>query len=108
MRIYLYILAFFLPFKAWAACPELKYIRDFLPIIREKLVQNSDEPLVINGVKFQVRHQGPHQPVHDLLAGIFEGYTIDRLKETTPGVCLYRLRDNRTPVQGKFMLILQD
>ena len=59
---------------------------------------------MINGQKYKARYDEPNQAVDDLLAGNFQGYVIERLKETTPDECHYRLRDDRTPVHGSFIL----
>lgn len=107
MRVYLYLITFLLPLKAWATCPELAFITESIKEIHARLIQNSDAPLVIKGMKFIVRHGEGGKSVDDLLGGNFQGYRIDRFKETTPGKCRYRVRDDRTPVTGDFILYQQ-
>jgi len=107
MRFILFLLTTLLPLKAGATCPELTSIKESIKEIRDRLAKNSDEPLIIKDIKFIARHGENGKAVDDLLAGNFQGFTIDRFKETTPGECRYRVRDDRTPVVGHFVLIQQ-
>lgn len=107
-RLTLFLLTILLPWQAEAACPELKYIKKSINEIRDRLIQSSEAPIVIKGMKFSVHHGTSGKSVDDLLKGNFEGYIIDRLKETTLGECHYRIRDDRTPVRGGFVLIQQN
>jgi len=104
MRLALFLLTFLLPLKAQASCPELKYIKGPIKEIHDRLAQNSETPIVINGKKYIVRHDMYGKSVDDLLGGYFQGYILDRLKETTLNECRYRVRDDRTPVRGYFVL----
>lgn len=107
MRFVLFLLTVLLPLKVEATCPELALIKKSIKEIHDRLAINSDEPLIINDMKFIARHGENGKAVDDLLAGNFQGYTIDRFKETTPGECRYRVRDDRAPVVGHFILIQQ-
>lgn len=107
MRFPLFLLTLLLPFSSGTACPDLAAIKGSLNDIRERLKKNSGENLVIKGIKYKVRHEEDSPAVDDLLAGNFEGYIIDRLKETVPGECHYQVRDDRTPVRGHFILYQQ-
>ncbi|MBY0502027.1 MAG: hypothetical protein K2P93_08540 [Alphaproteobacteria bacterium] len=107
MRFPILLLTLLLPLSTWAECPDLVTIKGSLKDIREHLRKNSEENLMIKGVKYKVRHEEDSPAVDDLLAGNFEGYIIDRLKETVPGECHYQVRDDRTPVRGHFILYQQ-
>jgi hypothetical protein len=107
MRFPFFLLTLLFSFSTWATCPDLATLKGSLNDIRERLKKNSEENLIIKGIKYKVRHEEDSPAVDDLLAGNFEGYIIDRLKETVPGECHYQIRDDRTPVRGHFILYQQ-
>lgn len=93
-----------LPLQAMAGCPHNKFIQENINEVKDRLLSNSHEPLVIESISYTVEHGDDGKAVDDLIAGNFEGYYIDRFKEVIPGKCVYRLRDDRTPARGTFVL----
>lgn len=105
MRQFLFFITVLLPLQSWAACPPLNDIKEVLKEIHDRLTKNPENSLSIRDVDYMVRHGEGGKAVEDILAGDYRGYVMDRLKETTPGVCRYRLRDDKTPMRGHFILL---
>jgi len=105
MRKLFFTIALLLPFQLSASCPALKDVVDSLPDIDQALSPHSNMHVIINGVKHKAHREIEDSPaVDDLLSGNFDGFGIERLTETTPGECRYRVKDDRTPVNGVFIL----